>query len=121
MSCKNCKHWQGARGHEWGDCYRVLADINPNILDCHQTDEYGMPTKFVEVPFDPHDIKYWRFNEKFVEEYFNAWGGELPEGVKVDARKRIEMMYDRDGGEALRKVTLHYFMTNKNFNCSQEE
>ena len=124
-TCLNCKHWQCANGlrdrTHWSDCYHIIATIQPKLLLCYN--EIDEDTKeYFKVPFDPHDVKYWWYNNRFMNWYNNLplyikWIPEIKH-VKV---KEEDFKYDQHGAERLAVVTLHYFQTNRDYICSQWE
>lgn len=118
MDCKNCKYWQGTKYSEWGDCYRVVAELEPYLLDCYQTNEHGTVDKFFEVPFDPHDAKYWINNSSWKKLYKNAYWGPLPPGVKVIEETVNDVIFDSQNGERVGKLKLRYFRTHKEYECN---
>jgi hypothetical protein len=101
MICKDCKHWQGNRGSPWGDCYRIVASLCPEIRGC--TNDFG---NGFAVPFDPADARlYWKFDERFPQLYREA-RAILPRGVRVKKWKGN-----------------YYFQTNENYEggCHDDE
>ena len=110
--CLNCKYWQGKE--EWGDCFRVIASLQPKLFLCYnQIDEDTR--EYFKVPFDPHDVKYWVYNERFMKLYHNV---ERNKYVGRSMVKEEDMKYDQHGAERLAVVKLHYFQTNKDYKCS---
>jgi len=118
-NCGNCKHWQGKE--EWGDCYRVIASLQPKLFLCYnQIDEDTR--EYFKVPFDPHDVKYWVYNNRFLNLYHKAtWDVWLGSGLICYVIKEEDMKYDQHGAERLAVVKLHYFQTNKDYVCNQWE
>ena len=116
-NCGNCKYWQGKE--EWGDCYRVIGSLQPKLFLCYnQLDEDTR--EYFKVPFDPHDIKYWWYNDRFMQLYSNiVWSEELMvHKVQLDRVREEDMKYDQHGAERLAVVKLHYFQTNKDYKCN---
>ena len=128
-NCGNCKHWQypvRLRDRtDWADCCRVIVTLQPKLLNCYnQIDE--VTREYFKVPFSPHDIKYWVYNERFMNLYNNvlyckpneflAW---IP--VRRYTVKEEDMKYDQQGAERMAVVKLHYFQTNKDYVCNQWE
>ena len=118
-NCGNCKHWQGKE--EWGDCYRVVGSLQPKLFLCYnQLDEDTR--EYFKVPFDPHDVKYWVYNNRFLNLYHKAtWDVWLGSGLMCYVIKEEDMKYDQHGAERLAVVKLHYFQTNKDYACERWE
>ena len=114
-NCGNCKHWQGKE--KWGDCYRVIGSLQPKLFLCYnQLDE---DTKeYFKVPFDPHDIKYWIYNDRFMTLYLMTLALSIKPGLHRVSVMEEDMKYDQHGAERLAVVKLHYFQTNKDYKCS---
>jgi hypothetical protein len=130
MMCKECKHWQGTKYSEWGDCHRVVAQLQPLLLDCYQTNEYGTIERFFTVPFDPHDAKYWSGSSSWRKLYneipnLDPWVSplrsdwKLPEGVRVIVETKDDIIFDNQNGERIGKLKVKYFQTNKNYDCEE--
>lgn len=121
MKCKDCRNWQGCKGAEWGDCNRVVAALEPRLLDCYKTNDEGMIVEFWGVPFDPHEVKYWSNHQEFCELYKTV-GDEIPFlGVKLQKNEREDLLFDNNGGEKLGNITYKHFQTHKDFECPLEE
>ena len=91
MQCKNCKHWQGNRFSEWGDCYRIVAKLEPHLLNCYREDENrpGLDLYF-SIPFDPHNTEYWKHNTIFHKLLRNAIAkARDTNGIRVDVHRWI--------------------------------
>ena len=114
-TCINCKHWQGKE--EWGDCYRVIGSLQPKLFLCYnQLDE---DTKeYFKVPFDPHDIKYWIYNDRFMTLCLMTLALSIKPGLRRVSVMEEDMKYDQHGAERLAVVKLHYFQTNKDYKCN---
>ena len=100
--CRACPHWQLSRKQReyarWGDCYRVLTKLNPALEQCEN--DMGHPLR---VPFDPHDVQYYKLCHNFKGEYLKAMR-HLPPGVRV------------------RKVgSKYYLQTHEQFSCGGGE
>jgi len=114
-TCLNCKHWQGKE--EWGDCYRVIGSLQPKLFLCYnQLDEDTR--EYFKVPFDPHDIKYWIYNERFMKLYNNIQRNKY---VGCSVIREEDMKYDQHGAERVAVVKLHYFQTNRDYTCERWE
>jgi hypothetical protein len=117
MSCKNCKYWHG-RGSDWGDCYRIIGQLNPNLFTCK--DDFGNNFK---TPFDPHDVKYFRYSLDFINEYKLTCNG-VPQVQRmcyyVNKEKVKDIVYNDDYSERLGVLTLHYFRTHKDYKCEEK-
>lgn len=114
MQCKDCKHWQGTKYSEWGDCYRVVAHLEPLLLDCYLTNEYGTVERFFTVPFDPHDAKYWSGNSSWKTLYDRI---SDPHVIIIEETKN-DIIFDNQNGERIGKLKLKYFQTNKEYECN---
>jgi len=121
-NCATCKHWQGRKGKEWGDCYRVVAHLQPKLLLCYnQIDD---DTKeYFKVPFDPHDVKYWVYNDRFMNLYNDVLyykPNEFYEWLHVRRYviKEEDMKYDQHGAERIAVVKLFFFETFNDYECS---
>jgi hypothetical protein len=117
MKCKDCKHWQGSKYSEWGDCNRVVAHLEPLLLDCFLTNEYGTVERFFTVPFDPHDVKYWFRNVSWLKLYTKILPLDLPSGVRIVEEVKDDIIFDSQNGERIGKLRLKYFQTNKEYTC----
>jgi hypothetical protein len=118
MKCKRCKHWQGTKYSEWGDCYRVILALNPELETCFISNEHGTVTRNFQVPFDPHDIKYW-MEPGFKAIYDNMKTENMAVlGVKVVETITDDIIYDRDNGERVGKLKIKYFQIHKEYECN---
>jgi hypothetical protein len=117
MKCKDCSYWQGNKYSEWGDCFRVIGRLQPHLLSCCTTNEHGTVEKFFEVPFDPHDYKYWSLNPIWKKLYDSYKVDRL--GVREYQDIKDDIIYDNEGGERLGRVKLRYFQTHKGFACEK--
>ena len=117
-TCLTCKHWQGSE--EWGDCYRVIGSLQPKLFLCYnQLDEDTR--EYFKVPFDPHDIKYWIYNDRFMNLYIMTLVLSIQPGIRRISIKEEDMKYDQHGAERVAVVKLHYFQTNKDYTCERWE
>jgi hypothetical protein len=107
----------GTKHSEWGDCYRAILQVAPEFLNCFHADEYGLMTELFRVPFDPHDVKYWRNNKEFMMYYNNLPKLRMPSGVRVETVEEDDVIYDYRDGEYIDKVKLHFIQTNKDYEC----
>jgi len=120
-NCGNCKHWQCNNRlrdrTSYSDCYRVIGSLQPKLFLCYnQLDE---DTKeYFKVPFDPHDIKYWIYNDRFMTLYLMTLALSIKPGLRRVSVMEEDMKYDQHGAERLAVVKLHYFQTNKDYKCS---
>jgi hypothetical protein len=115
MNCKDCKYWQGAKRDEWGDCYRVLGEIEPKLFLCYQNITEDT-RKYWNVPFDPHDVKYWIHDDRFMKYYLEAL--ESPY-VRIEAKAEEDIRYNQYNGERMGNFVIYYIQTNQLFNCEQ--
>ena len=118
-NCGNCKHWQypiRLRDRtDWADCCRVISILQPKLLNCYnQIDE--VTREYFKVPFSPHDVKYWTYNERFMKWYNKIIWND----IRVRRVIVVEegMKYDQHGAERLARVGLQYFQTNKDYKCN---
>ena len=118
MKCKNCKHWQGTKYSEWGDCYRVVSTLEPELENCCLTNEYGTIVGRFTLPFDPHDAKYWTFNP-FWSRLYDAIG--LVDGVRAIEETKDDIIFDHQNGERVGKLTLKFFQTHKEYECESHK
>lgn len=119
MQCFNCKHWQGNKYTKWGDCFRVIAKLEPKLCDYYLTNDYETVEQFFSVPFDPHELKYWIYNPHWLKLYNNVGSG-CPTGVRMKVQSRDDIMYDNKGGERTGKLKLRYFQTHKDYSCEEK-
>lgn len=117
LTCKDCKFWQGIKGAEWGDCYRVCAELHPPLMDVVQRNDMGFVLQIFSVPFDPHDVKYWNYGNTLKEELDELNKVELPDGVRKETIKEEDMCVGDQGSISIKKVKHTYFQTRKDFNC----
>ena len=105
MRCGECPYWNVSPGRreytEWGDCYRAIVHLNPGLKNC--LNDFG--NNFV-VPFDPHDVKYFKNSLTFKKEYFKALRN-LPRGVRcvkvrgkfyLQTHEETECLCEEDNG-----------------------
>jgi hypothetical protein len=119
MKCVECKYWQG-QFSEWGDCNRVIAVLQPGLLEVKRYVDEDVWYYF-DIPFDPHHVKYWNYNIDFSILYAKAAHMELPEGVRREIIKEQDIWIDQFGKERTKLVNVCYFMTHKTFNCEYGE
>lgn len=115
MNCKDCRHWQGRKYDHWGDCYCVLAILEPKLLDCYMSNEYGTITRVFNVPFDPHEIKYW-INDSLFRKLYNQISF-MSAYIRLDKYKRDDIVYDYKNGERIGKLWIKFFQTHRDFGC----
>jgi len=119
-TCLNCKHWQCAnklrdRTKFWADCYHIVVVLQPKLLLCYR--EIDEETKeYFKVPFDPHDIKYWWYHNRFMKLYKNIHWNDIR--VRHVIVVEEDFKYDQHGAERLARVGLRYFQTNRDYVCS---
>lgn len=103
MECRECPFWQGTKCSEWGDCYRIISVLQPALLELERyeipDDEDSCKIKF-NVPFDPHDIQYWRHLMEFQQLYYEAVFKLPISGIHTE---KINGLY--------------YIQTHKNYTC----
>lgn len=118
MACKDCKYWHGCGNDLSGDCYRIIAYLNPRLIDCKN--DHGA---YFSIPFDPHDVKYFRYDMDFQREYkkvctmdYTMW-----DGFTIEKKKIEDVVYNDDGSERLGVLNLYYFKTNRLHSCGEEK
>ena len=81
MKCRECPHWnlsnKAREFASWGDCYRVLVSLSPDLKSC--TSDQGHT---LCVPFDPNDVKRYKYDSRFRKLYASL-RSSLPKGVRV--------------------------------------
>lgn len=112
MKCKECKYWQGKVTNGFGDCYRVIQCVCPEIFEME--DDNGVRHK---VPFDPHDVKYFDNNQEFINRYKRLKKEPMPEGVRVIPIKKRDVRFTEDGVPIVRQVELLFFQTRGDYDC----
>ena len=102
MQCRDCKFWQGNKYSKKScDCYRVIAHLNPDILNCTYTTEDGDEVKFT-LPFDPHDHPHWmQRSEEYRRIIGSLWFPKGTEFELVDELEYYKTMPDYDRCEIL--------------------
>ena len=122
MKCFECKFWQGNKYSDWADCYRVIGQLEPNLLCCYQTNEWGTIERFFDIPMDPHDVKYWTFNELWKKLYDKLCSYDsIRLGVRTRKETRDDIVYDQKNGERVGRLKLTYFQTHKDYECKGED
>ena len=117
MKCLTCKYWQGRGRDEFGDCYRILSILEPKLLLRYK--EINEDTReYWSVPFDPHDVKYWLQDGRFMADYENALESPL---IKIEAKVEEDIRYNQYNGERMGNFVIYYIQTNKLFNCEQHK
>lgn len=100
MKCYECAYWNVSpkrrEFQSWGDCYRVLEQLSPEIKEC--VSDSGHQLQF---PFDPHDAARFKFDSRF-RKVCQHICSSLPKGVRVQ----------REDG-------LLFFQTEQNFSCER--
>jgi hypothetical protein len=105
MRCDECRFWQGHRLSQEGDCYRVVAKLEPNLLGCYRKqdeEDESSPEIYFRIPFDLHDIKEYWTHHPFIRKLH-----------RVAERKTKTM----DGIRVERVEGVPYFVTRKEFDC----
>jgi hypothetical protein len=91
---------------EWGDCYRVVALLEPSLLACYRESENRPDLWFYfDIPFDPNDAERWKHNAFFHKLYRNA---------QKLADRQLGIRVDRVDGKV-------FFQTHKNYNCEEKQ
>jgi len=116
MWCKTCRHWTGTKYSQWADCSKVIATIQPRLLEIKKYVDDDI-WYYWSVPFDPHETKYWNYSDVFIGLYRTATTMELPEGVGRETRIEQDIWMDQFGNERTKSVKMCYFMTHETFNC----
>jgi len=120
MKCKNCRHWQGHKHSEWADCYRIVATLEPNLKACYKSNDWGTIEHYWDVPFDPHDVKYWSSNSLWRTLYESITPEGLQKRVRITEDVINDVIFDRENGERVGKLKLKYFQTHKDYNCKED-
>lgn len=116
--CKTCRHWAGTKYSQWGGCSRVIAVLQPGLLEVRKYVDDDI-WYYWNVPADPHEVKYWNYNEQFMDLYTEATKMELPEGIGRETRIEDDIWMDQFGNERTKSVKMCYFMTHEFFNCNK--
>jgi len=119
MKCSNCKFWQGRKGADWGDCYRVITKVEPKLEGSVVVNDNDVVLRRFNVPFDPHDIKYWLWNSQFMELYRNMEVSQL--GIRIEDTIEDDILYDQSNGERVGRLKLRFIQTHKDYECKEEE
>jgi len=98
MKCSECKHWSGNKYTDYGDCYRVIFELEPKLRNCKSTID-GLKGVPMWTPFDPHDLQYFNKNNE-VKKLLRQLKTRLPEQVRVKTINKLD-----------------YFQTNKDMEC----
>lgn len=121
MKCKDCKNWQGTKYSQWGDCYRVVLALNPDLECCFLSNEHGTVEQYFTVPFDPHDVKYWNFNPYWKTLYDAMSNKSIAQlGVRVQEDTVDDIIFDRENGERVGRLKLKYFQTHRGYECNDK-
>jgi hypothetical protein len=97
----------------------VVAKLIPDLECCYLFDEDRMIERYFNVPFDPHDYKYWSLNPYWKALYNNYQADKL--GLREQVITKDDIVYDVRNGERMGRVKLKFFQTHKEFTCSTEE
>jgi hypothetical protein len=74
-----------------------------------------------QVPFDPHDVKYWNFSPAFAAIYDEMKTENMAVlGVRVEERVVDDIIYDRDNGERVGRLKIKFFQTHKEYECNDK-
>ena len=103
MNCSQCPRWQGGKYSEYGDCYRVMLKLSPNLDGCYQESEDRPDSEvYFTVPFDPHDVKEYWTNHPFL-------------------RRLLKIAYDKaNSTDGMRTEILNgctYIQTRRDYSC----
>lgn len=114
MKCKECPNWgfgasTNLRKHsEWLDCGCVMGDLDSRLL------------RWIECPFDPHDVKYHMHDIEFKKLYKKLSRRALPDGVRMQKITKPDMCIDPQSGEMVRKpVNIYYYQTRADHTCTR--
>ena len=119
MQCINCRFWQGRKGADFGDCYRVIAKVEPKLEGSVVVNDNDVVLRRFNVPFDAHDIKYWMWNSEFMELYRNMKVSQL--GIRIEDTIEDDILYDQSNGERVGRLKLRFIQTHKDYECKEEE
>ena len=135
MTCKDCSKWQGNKYSKWGDCNHVIGVLCPGLLDQYTTNEYGTMDKVFTLPFDPHDIKYWKWHGEWKNLYYDLvlntmtiegnpgyyWFDWYNDQVRIVENTREDVIYDYNRGERIDMVKYYYLQTRKEYTCEYSD
>jgi hypothetical protein len=120
QTCKDCKHWCGMKTSQWGDCQYIIAELQPALLDVVRYDgdndgEIECKVQF-RVPFDPHDVKYWK-QIPLLHHLIKALKAEEHEGVRVVERREKDTAFGKEVGTKCTTTTINYIQVRKDMRC----
>ena len=97
----------------------MIAVIEPRLLEVRKYIDDDI-WYYWNVPFDAHEVKYWNYNEQFMNLYTEATKMEpLPKGVGRETRIEDDIWMDQFGNERTKSIKMCYFMTHEIFNCNK--
>jgi len=111
LTCGTCRNWQGKR--EWGLCLHYCAIAAPSLLHMKSP----LPLMRFEVPFDPHDMKYFYSDVRVTKDLTKSL---LHDGVRRIVKKEEDLKFiiNDSGeiiGERVGKSNIVYFYTRRDF------
>lgn len=112
VKCRDCKNWHGFRHTKWGDCYHVVAHLQPDLMKAK--DNFGV--RF-STPFDPHAIKYYTRSPIFKKLYNELKTSKTEKGIRRIFMNRSDVAFK--GSEDARpcRTTVCFFQTKHNYSC----
>lgn len=111
VCCKNCANWNGRI--EYGDCYCVIGELEPKLLECYSDNGYQL-----QLPFDPHDAnKYYTKSSKFRVLYNKIKKQTLPDGIRRVLAKEKDVNFTEDGAPKTFTSEVMYLKTRADKCC----
>jgi hypothetical protein len=121
-NCVNCQHWQGNRNSSTasrGLCNCYCSVVAPKMWNM----ESPLPLKRFNIPFDPHDMKYF-FPSNSIRKVLMT-GYVSPDVTRVVRKEQdMRLILNKDNlvvGERVAKVKVVYFYTDRGFKCEYLE
>ena len=117
--CLTCEHWQGRTRNRiadsYGLCTCICSVIEPRLWEM----EALIHNKRFNIPFDPHDIKYFAPHPDVIKRLRNTY---IPPGIKreIVTEEDIKLIINPQGqivGERVAKAKIIYFKTKSSYEC----
>lgn len=103
----------GKHYSEWGDCYHVVAHLEPKLKGC--ITDYGA---FLSTPFDPYNEKYYTRSRLFGKLYHRVKTMELPDKIRRVFLNTKDLVFNEENNGETRTVTRCFFQTRKDYTCN---
>ncbi|MFA9409336.1 MAG: hypothetical protein ACERKJ_10975 [Candidatus Dadabacteria bacterium] len=114
MKCCNCCiHYQKVKGKKYNDCYMVMGELVPRFFDCISDLGYNF-----ELPFDPHDAKYYTNSLTFKKLYNKLFSTPLSNVFEKEVVTELDIVFDTFGKQLLKGVKLLYIRPTVGYCCS---